>query len=406
MLQEVTRCYKRLPKEKIGCASILILFFCVINIYADTIYLKNGNKIAGIITKETDKSVEIKINQGAKVTFSKNDILSIERDSEEKHAKMEDAWSTERNKAEVQEITKDVFEEEQEKRGLVKYKDEWVTPEEKERLQAASLARDLDKGFGEKRFSGKDDKAARSDIARKLLVKGNWFFKESEHFSIFYRDLAQAKIVSDKAEYYFEKITYDLGYEKDLKWNKKCQVFIVESVEKWRDFLKDIGFNPDLVGGFVPNYGEKEMFLCAISDGYLALTFPHELTHLIFKEIAGKSVIPLWLNEGLANYEASITSISNELLVKSIKQGAHILLGDLLSMASYPNGKEARELFYAQSEKLVEFLITQYGREKFRKFCDLVLKDKSFKDSISVIYAKDFKDIEDFNIKLVEYIVK
>jgi hypothetical protein len=51
-------------------------------------------------------------------------------------------------------------------------------------------------------------------------------------------------------------------------------------------------------------------------------------------------------------------------------------------------------------------LITQYGREKFRKFCDLTLKDKAFKDVISAIYAKDFKDIEDFNIKLVEYIIK
>lgn len=77
-----------------------------------------------------------------------------------------------------------------------------------------------------------------------------------------------------------------------------------------------------------------------------------------------------------------------------------------MRIASYPEGKELRELFYAQSEKLVEFLITQYGREKFRKFCDLVLKDKSFKDTISSIYGKDFKDIEDFNIKLVEYIVK
>jgi hypothetical protein len=183
-------------------------------------------------------------------------------------------------------------------------------------------------------------------------------------------------------------------------------VFVVETTDKWKEFLKSIGFNADLVGGFVPNYGEAEMFLCALSDGYLALTFPHELTHLIFRELAGKKTIPLWLNEGLANYEANVTSISNELLTKNIKQGTHILLGDLLRIASYPEGKNARELFYAQSEKLVEFLITQCGREKFRKFCDFILKDKSFKDALTSVYSKDFKDLEDFNIKLVEYIVK
>ena len=392
--------------KKIIISIVFTLLFFSQQIFADTVYLKNGNKVTGIITKETDRSVEIKINPGAKVTFSKDDVKNIEMDSEEQHAKLEEEWGISRNKSEVKEITKEVFEEEQVKRGLVKYKDEWITPDEKERLQAASLAEDVGKGAGEKRFSLKDDKAGRSNIAKKLLSKGNWFLRESEHFSIFYRDLAQAKIVGDKAEYYFEKIIYDLGREKDLKWDKKCQVFIVDSVDKWKDFLKGTGFNPALIGGFVPNYGEKEMFLCALSDGYLALTFPHELTHLIFKEVAGKNTIPLWLNEGLANYEANLTSISNELLTKSIKQGTHILLGDLLRIANYPEGKDARELFYAQSEKLVEFLITQCGREKFRKFCDMTLKDKSFKDTIADVYGKDFKDIEDFNIKLVEYIVK
>jgi hypothetical protein len=392
--------------RKISIFIILVVLFSAQQIFADTIYLKNGNRLRGIIIKETDKSIELKINPGAKVTFSKDDIKSIERESESQTAKLEEEWNIEKNKTEVKEITKDVFEEEQLKKGLVQYKDKWVSAEEKERLQAASLARDADKGSGERKFSLKDDDIVRSNIAKKLLSKGNWFSRKSEHFDIFYRDLNQAKTVGDKAEYYFEKIIYDLGYEKDLKWDKKCQVFIVENVDKWKDFLKSIGFNADLIGGFVPNYGEKEMFLCAISEGYLALTFPHELTHLIFKEIAGKNIIPLWLNEGLANYEANLTSISNELLTKSIKQGTHILLGDLLRMTAYPEGKEARELFYAQSEKLVEFLITQCGREKFRKFCDIILKDKPFKDAISNVYRKDFKDIEDFNIKLVEYIVK
>ena len=74
--------------------------------------------------------------------------------------------------------------------------------------------------------------------------------------------------------------------------------------------------------------------------------------------MAGKKAIPLWLNEGLANYEANLASIS------------------------------------------------KCSREKFRKFCDLILKDKSFKDAVSGVYSRDFKDLEDFNIKLVGYIIK
>ena len=371
-------------------------------LYADTIHLKNGNKVSGIITKEDEESVQIKINIGATVTFLREDIETIERDSGDAHDEMKQSWEDGKAEREAEDI--DI--EEKIEKGLVEYEGKWVTPEERERYQAADIAGGVKKEEKKRRFSFGDDNEKRSDFATKLLKKGKWFLKETEHFSIFYTDLAQAKIVSDKAEYYFEKIAYDLGYEGQIKWKTKCQVYVVESVDKWKSFLKKIGFNPELVGGFVPNYKEREMFLCVLSDGYLAVTFPHELTHLIFRDIAGKNTIPLWLNEGLANYEASVTSVSNELLAKYIKEGAHILLGDLLRIGTYPEGKKMRELFYAQSEKLVEFLITQHGRKKFRRFCDLILKDKSFKDSLFISHKGDFEDIEDFNIQLIEYIVK
>lgn len=392
--------------RKIIFVIILIFLFSAATLHADTLYLKNGNKISGIITRESEDSVEIRINIGAIVAFSKDDVERIERDSTDAHAEMKEAWENEKARRKVEEITDAVFIEKQKGKGLVEYKDKWVTPEEKERMQAASIAGGFDSGHSRARFSVKKNKKKRSTFANKLVARDEWFVKDTEHFSVYYTDISQAKIVSDKAEYYFEKITYDLGYEGQIKWDKKCRVYIVESVDKWRRFLKDIGFNAELVGGFVPNYGEREMFLCVLSDAYLAVTFPHELTHLIFRDIAGKSTIPLWLNEGLANYEASVTSVSNELLIKYIKRGRHILLGDLLRMSNYPEGKRMRELFYAQSEKLVEFLITQHGRKKFRRFCDFILKDKSFKDSLFAAYKGDFKDIEDFNIRLVEYIVK
>ncbi|MFC1624630.1 peptidase MA family metallohydrolase [Candidatus Omnitrophota bacterium] len=386
--------------------AICIFSFSLSHLFADTIHLKNGNKVSGIIAKEDEETIEIRINIGAVVSFSKQDVEEIERGPNTEHARMKDAWEDEQSKREAEEIKKDLLEEERERTGLVEYKGEWVNLEQKERLQAASIVKEIDKGSGEKRFSYKGDKEERSSFAKRLLERGNWFIRETEHFSIFYRELSQGKIVSDKAEYYFEKISYDLGAEDEIKWDKKCRIYIVENVSKWKDFLEEIGFNAGLVGGFVPNYNEREMFLCAISDGYLAITFPHELTHLIFKEIANDRTIPLWLNEGLANYEASVTSVSNELLMKYIRGQKHILLGDLIRMVSYPAGKELRELFYAQSEKLVEFLITQYGRKKFRIFSELILEDRAFRDALFSAYRGDFKDIEDFNIRLVEYIVK
>ena len=103
--------------KKIVILFIFILLFFSQQIFADTVYLKNGNKVTGIITKETDRSVEIKINPGAKVTFSKDDVKNMEMDSEEKHLKLEEGWGAGGNKSQVREITKEVFEEEQVKKG-------------------------------------------------------------------------------------------------------------------------------------------------------------------------------------------------------------------------------------------------------------------------------------------------
>jgi hypothetical protein len=380
--------------KKTAVITFFIFLFSAGNILADAVYLKNGNKISGIITAEDEDSVEIEINIGGRVRFSKDDISGIERDADKEHEKIKETWKNEK-KDRIEKKLSEVLPEK-----------ELITPEEKERLQASDIAGKAAEALKKEKYVYKKNKSENSPLADKLLERGEWFLRETEHFSIFYRDLSQAKLISDKAEYFFEKIAYDFGYEDEIDWDTRCRVYIADNIDTWKVFLKDIGLKTDLVGGFVPNYAEKEMYLCAISDDYIALTFPHELTHLIFAEIAGGRTIPLWLNEGLANYEASVTSLSNALLTDRIKKGRHILLGDILRMGSYPEGKEMRELFYAQSEKMVEFLITQHGRKKFRKFCDMILNDRSFKSALTGAYGADFKDIEDFNIKLVEYIVK
>ncbi|MDP6686312.1 MAG: hypothetical protein QGI05_05105, partial [Candidatus Omnitrophota bacterium] len=244
-------------KKKIYFIILILLTFASLS-FADTIYLKNGNKITGIITKETEESVEIKINIGAVVTFSKKDIEKIEKESDQRHTKMEGSWETEKAKRDVRAISDSDIGEGEWEEGLVEYKGRWVAPEVKERLQAASIAQDIDKTEKERKFSSRQDKEKRSSFAEKLLDKGDWYVRETEHFSIYYEDQASSKIVSDKAEYYFEKIAYDLGYEKEIKWDKKCQVYIVEDIGGWKKFLKGIGFDPELIGGFVPNYEEKE----------------------------------------------------------------------------------------------------------------------------------------------------
>lgn len=60
------------------CVFIGALFF-VFNAHADTLYLKNGRQIEGIIAQEDDQALVLEVPSG-NVTFAKKEIERIERD--------------------------------------------------------------------------------------------------------------------------------------------------------------------------------------------------------------------------------------------------------------------------------------------------------------------------------------
>ena len=85
---------KGLMVRRVTLITFCILLLFVKDLLADSIYLKNGNKVTGIVVRETEDSVEIKINIGAVVTFSRQDIDRIEKDTEDRRVKIEESWET------------------------------------------------------------------------------------------------------------------------------------------------------------------------------------------------------------------------------------------------------------------------------------------------------------------------
>lgn len=223
---------------------------------------------------------------------------------------------------------------------------------------------------------------------------------------MYYEDIMQSKMVADKAEYYYEKIAYDLDYDKTIYWPQKCEVFIIPSKEKWQQYMEEHVDRFDHIGGFVPRTGEKEIYLCALSLPYLSVTFPHELTHLIFNEFAKDGVIPLWLNEGLAVYESGLIGYANEMLRDKVKEAEHIPLKEMVEMKDYPKTKEEMELYYAQAEKTVEFLITQHGRKKFSRFCRLLISGQSFAKALDFAYGDEYYSQDEFKQAWIRYVLK
>ncbi len=72
--------------------SIYFLVFCLASVsLADTIYLKNGRSIEGLVKKETESSVELDVGFGT-VKFRKTEIDSIDRSTPEEISSIHKGW--------------------------------------------------------------------------------------------------------------------------------------------------------------------------------------------------------------------------------------------------------------------------------------------------------------------------
>jgi len=118
--------------------AILIASFAVSIASADTIYLKNGGSVEGIIEKEDAKRVEMNMGFGT-VTFRRSQIKDIKRSTLEESYAMSKRWEEKRK--ELGEKEKD-FEEARDRRSKDAY-DSWVEDARERKLKSESEAKEV-----------------------------------------------------------------------------------------------------------------------------------------------------------------------------------------------------------------------------------------------------------------------
>jgi len=81
---------------------LVFLFLSVITgiLSADTVSLKNGREIVGLIVKEDEKSIELNVGSGV-VTFEKSNILHIRKTDLEESTSIRQKWQDNKLKAEA-----------------------------------------------------------------------------------------------------------------------------------------------------------------------------------------------------------------------------------------------------------------------------------------------------------------
>src|SRR5258708_6114002 len=129
----------------------------------------------------------------------------------------------------------------------------------------------------------------------------------------------------------------------------------------------------------------------------------------------GKSEVPAWFNEGLAEYYSTF-EIKNDQEVhlglpqqgrlRDLAQNRLMPLDTLFNISNYQlhqMGDHSAGIFYAESWALMHYLIQTGKSKSLATFMDLLIKnttpEKAFQDAFQIDYAQMQKELEKYVLK-------
>jgi hypothetical protein len=159
----------------------------------------------------------------------------------------------------------------------------------------------------------------------------------------------------------------------------------------------------------VAKYDEKEIITYRWNENFLDGLLPHELTHLIFRDFVGFPArgegIPLWIDEGIAEWQEASKKGKAEKIVRGlIARRENIPIEELMRL-------DIREVddyvltrnFYAQAITLVGYMMDEYGGGKFTLFCRALRDGKNVDEALASVYRDSIDNVSALERKWIEY---
>ncbi|MGB7203403.1 MAG: tetratricopeptide repeat protein [Pyrinomonadaceae bacterium] len=159
-----------------------------------------------------------------------------------------------------------------------------------------------------------------------------------------------------------------------------------------------------IAGYFQP--GEDVNYITLSTEGEDARTYEtifHEYIHFIVDTNFGKSEVPAWFNEGLAEYYSTFEIEENQEVKLGLPQNNHLdllqqnklmPLDQLFGVSNYQlhqTGNHSRNIFYAQSWALIHYMMQSGKSDGLGRFLGFLLKnvpaDKAFQDAFQTNYS-------------------
>jgi hypothetical protein len=122
-------------------------------------------------------------------------------------------------------------------------------------------------------------------------------------------------------------------------------------------------------------------------------TATHEMTHILVARAAGSSgSVPLWLNEGLAEYGNLDQTISYELFLEWAEGTDRLTL--LKKLQSFPGDPNLTLVAYGQGRSAVKLLIDDYGEVKMAELLATLGTGIGISNSLEVVYGFNIDEFE------------
>ncbi len=258
-------------------------------------------------------------------------------------------------------------------------------------------------------------------VSTPSLAKDNWINVRSKNFFLI-GNASEKEIrqVATKLEQFRE--TFRLLFPR-AKFNQTIQtnVVVFKSDSAYRPFKpKRADGKPDdgIAGYFQP--GEDLNYITLSTEGEKADTYGtifHEYVHFLLDTNFGKSEVPPWFNEGLAEYYQTFKIEEDQKIYLGNLQDNHLLLlqqNKLIPLKTFfeidnyslhQGGNHSRSIFYAQAWALIHYLIQANkgaNAGNMNKFLSLVMSNVEPEKAFQQVFQSDYATMEKALKKYVE----
>lgn len=205
-----------------------------------------------------------------------------------------------------------------------------------------------------------------------------WRYAESRHFIGFAYNLRDLETLLRQAEYAYDEVNSYLGIASGTG---KTRLFLVQNDKLWDSLMRGAGLRPD---GLAFQYQDEIYLKADEAQAARPDRVAHEIVHARLRSAYGSN-IPLWIDEGLANFlgwniaEAYARLQARDLSRHLAAADATLVVGlnELASRDVYPDDSAAAQAYYRQVEEVVRAVQEQIHDDRMKAFVDAACRSKT-----------------------------